>query len=115
MRRAYNSRRMHPPWSRAFSECRGPLVFEIERDGALVGCMSEERRPHVAAVERLIGAGAAALVWLAGMLDLDYVGTEHGQLISRKRPSQHVGDVDHPDALERSLHRVLPDGVSAVN
>src|SRR6516164_5924787 len=41
------------------------------------------------------------------MLDLDHVGPKHGQLIGRKRPRQHMRDVDHPDALERSRHRAL--------
>ena len=71
------------------------------------------------AVERLVGAAAAALVGLVGMLDLDHVGAEHGELVGRERPGQHVRDVDHPDALERSRHPVsslpmrLPDCVAS--
>src|SRR5262247_4344141 len=42
------------------------------------------------------------------MLDLDHVGAQHGQLIGRERPGQNVGDVDHPDAFERSHRDLLP-------
>ena len=55
----------------------------------------------------LVGAGAAALVGVVGMLDLDHVGAQHGQLIGGERPRQHMGDVDDADALERSRHRAL--------
>ena len=53
-------------------------------------------------VERLVGAAAAALVGIVGMLDLDHVGAQHRELIGRERPRQHMGGVDHPDSLERS-------------
>ena len=43
-----------------------------------------------------------------GILDLDHVGAQHAQLIGRERPSQHVRDVDHPDAFERTHGEVLP-------
>src|SRR5690348_14621667 len=36
------------------------------------------------------------------MLDPDDISAEHAQLIGRERPSQDVGQVHHPDALERS-------------
>ena len=36
------------------------------------------------------------------MLQLDDVGTEDRELIGRKWPSQHMGDVDDSDALERT-------------
>jgi hypothetical protein len=41
------------------------------------------------------------------MLHLDDVGAQHRQLIGGKGSRQHVGDVDHPYALEWSRHRVL--------
>jgi hypothetical protein len=41
------------------------------------------------------------------MLDLDYVGPKHRELIGRERPGEHVRHVDHPDSLERS-HRASP-------
>src|SRR5262249_566532 len=58
--------------------------------------------------ERLVGAGPAALVRVTGVFDLDHVGAEHAELISRERPGEHVRNVDHPDALERSRHCILP-------
>ena len=79
--------------------------LQIERDGALVGGLREERGAHVAAVERLVRAAGAALIGLLGMLDLDHVGPEHGQLIGRKRPRQNMRDVDHTYAFEGSRHR----------
>ena len=83
-------------------------LLQVERDRALVGGLRQEGGAHVAAVERLVGAGAAALVGIVGMLDLDHVGAQHGELIGRERPRQHVGHVDHPDALERSRHCASP-------
>jgi len=50
----------------------------------------------------------AALVGLVGMLDLDHVGAQHRQLVGREWPRQHMRDVDHPDALERSRHCASP-------
>jgi hypothetical protein len=87
--------------------------LQVQGDGALVGGLGQKRRPHVDAVEGLVGAGAAALIGLAGVLDLDHVGTEHGQLIGGKWTRQHVRGVDHPDAFERPLHRVLRDALGA--
>ena len=52
------------------------------------------------AVERLVGPGAAALVGLVRVLDLDHVGAEERELVGRKGTGEHVGDVDHPDAVE---------------
>jgi hypothetical protein len=79
--------------------------LQIERDRALVGGLREERGAHVAAVERLVGAAGAALIGFFGMLDLDHVGPEHGQLIGRKRPRQNMRDVNHTYAFEGSCHR----------
>ena len=62
------------------------LGLEVERDRALVGSLREEGRAHVAAVERLVGTGAAALVGLVGVLHLDHIGAQHGELIGGKRP-----------------------------
>jgi hypothetical protein len=104
------------------SICRGdePLEdlavafrLQVQRDRALVGGLGQERGPHVDVVEVLVGPGAAALIGLAGMLHLDHIGTEHGQLIGGKWTRQHVGGVDHPNALERPLHRVLRDALGA--
>ena len=76
------------------------FLLQVERDRALVGALRQERRAHVAAVEFLVGAGAAALVGIVGMLDLDDVGAQHRQLIGRERPGQHMGDVDDANSLE---------------
>jgi hypothetical protein len=82
--------------------------LEIERDGALVGGLGKKRSPELCPVERLIGAVAATLIGLVGMLDLDHIGTQHCQLVGRKRSRQHMREVDHPDAFERSRHRLTP-------
>ncbi len=82
-------------------------LLQIQRDRALVGGLRQERRAHVAAVERLVGAVAAALIGLVGMLDFDHVGAEHGQLIGGKRPRQNVRDVDDSDSFKRSHDRAL--------
>ncbi len=58
-------------------------------------------------VQRAVGAAIAALVGLVGMLDLDHVGAEDGELIRRERASQHMGDVNDANALERSGHAGL--------
>ncbi len=84
------------------------LLLEVERNRALVGGLRQEARAHVAAVEVLVGAGGAALVGIVGMLDLDHVRAQHGELVGRERPRQHVRDVDHPDAFERTRHPGLP-------
>ena len=78
------------------------LGLQVERDRALVRRLGQERGAHVAVVERLVGAAAAALVGIVGMLDLDHVGAQHRELIGRERPRQHMGGVDDPDTLERS-------------
>jgi hypothetical protein len=81
--------------------------LQIERDGALVGGLRQKRGTHVTAVERLVGPIGAALIGLVGVLDLDHVSPQHGQLISRKRPRQNMRDVDHAYAFEGSRHRGL--------
>jgi hypothetical protein len=86
------------------------FCLQVEGDRALVGGLRQEGRAHMAAVERLVGAGSAALVGLVGMLDLDHVGAQHGQLIGGKRPGQNMGDVEHPYALERSRRHRDPLG-----
>ena len=80
------------------------LLLQVQRDRALVRRLGQEGGAHLATVERLVGAGAAALVGVVGMLDLDHVGAEHGQLVGGERPGQDVRDVDHADAFERSRH-----------
>src|SRR5262249_16801568 len=77
-------------------------------DGALVGGLGQKGSTKLRAVERPVGAVATTLVGIVGMLDLDDVGAQHRQLVGRKRSRQHVRDVDHPDAFERSRHRCLP-------
>jgi hypothetical protein len=39
------------------------------------------------------------------MFDLDYIRSQHSELISSKRPREHMGNVDDANALERSSHR----------
>jgi hypothetical protein len=90
-----------------FQDVAIPRLFEIECDRAFVGGLRQEGRAHIAAVEFLIGACAAALVGIVWMLDLDHVGAQHGQLIGGERPGKHMGDVDHPDPFERP-HANLP-------
>ena len=46
----------------------------------------------------------AALIGVVRVLDLDHVGAEHRQLISREGAGQHMGDVDDSDALKGSGH-----------
>src|SRR5262249_55873638 len=90
------------------------LRLEVEGDRALVGSLRQEGGARVAAVGRLGGAGPAALVGLVGVLALDHVGAEHSKLIGCERSRQHMRDVDHPDALERSRHRgLLAGGVAS--
>src|SRR5207253_9172867 len=47
-------------------------LLQIERDRTLVGGLREERGAQVATLERLVGAVAAALIGLSGMLDVDH-------------------------------------------
>src|SRR5262249_48652165 len=84
-----------------------PFLFEIKRDGPLVRCLREKCRAHVSTVELFVRPGAAALIGIIRMLDLDHVGTQHCQLIGRERAGQHMGGVNYTNALER-LHVVLP-------
>ena len=86
-------------------------LFQIERDRTLVGGLREERGAHVATVERLVGAVAAALIGLIGMLDLDHVGAQYSQLVGGKRAGQNVRDVDDSDPFERSHQRGLLGGL----
>src|SRR5262249_26107233 len=86
-------------------------VLQVEGDRALVRRLGEEPGAHVAAIERLVGAGAAALVGVIRMFDLDHVGAKHRKLIGRERPREHVRDIDHPDSFERS-HRASPWAVA---
>ena len=59
------------------------------------------------AVQGTVGAAITALVGIVGMLDFDHIGAEHGELISRERAGQYMGDVDDANALERSGHAGL--------
>ena len=76
----------------------------IER---LFGGLRQERGTHLAAIELLVAAGAAALIGIVRMLDLDDIGAEHGELIGGERPGEDVGHVDYADSLERSHRRGL--------
>src|SRR5258707_619096 len=58
-------------------------------------------------------AGAWARVGRVGIPDLDHVGAERAHWMCNKRLRQHMRDVDHPDALERSRHRALLAGAVA--
>ena len=60
------------------------------------------------AVQLAVGAGAAALVGVVGMLDLDHIGAQYGELIGSKRAGQHMGDVDDANSLEGSGHELAP-------
>ena len=81
--------------------------FEVEGYRLLVRALRQERGAHVAPVERPVGAALAALIGLVRMLDLDHIGAQHRELVGRERASEHMGDVDDPDALERT-HGILP-------
>src|SRR3974377_456379 len=83
-------------------------MLEVQRDRAFVRRLRQERGAHLVAIEILIAADAAALIGIVRMLDLDDIGAKDGELIGGERTSQNVGDVDHPDSLERSHRRVLP-------
>ena len=61
--------------------------------------------PMLRRLSSLSAPDATALIGLVGMLDLDHVGAKDGELIGRERSGQNVGDVDHPDSLERSRRR----------
>jgi len=100
---------------------RGFDVFPTirRRDGvALIGLSTGVPKPplfatgdlgsaQIARAEQLlvhhhVRSELAGQVDLVGMLDPDDISAEHAQLIGRERPSQDVGQVHHPNALERS-------------
>src|SRR5262249_44127266 len=83
-----------------FEDLAALRALEIEGDRALVGTLGEIARPHLLLVEASVATRVAALVVVVGVLDLDDVGPQQGQLIGCERPGQHVGNVDDADALE---------------
>jgi hypothetical protein len=91
-----------PPLLATVARCRQRILGQSG--------LREKRGAHVAAVECLVGPVAAAPIGLVGMLDLDHVRPQHGQLVGRKRPRQNMRDVDHTYAFKGSRHRasVLP-------
>src|SRR5262249_56957040 len=62
------------------------LRLEVERDRPLVGGLGQESRAHVAAVERLVGAGAAALGGVVGGVGPFYVGAPPPPPVSPPQP-----------------------------
>jgi hypothetical protein len=74
--------------------------LQVERDRTLVRGLGEEAGAHLGIVQRLVGAGRAALIRIVRIVHLDDVGAEHGELIGGERPRQHMRHVDHPDAFE---------------
>ena len=90
-----------------FQNLAAALGLQVERDGALVRSLRQEAGAHLAIVQFLVGAGRAALIRVVRIINLDDIGTEHGELIGGERPRQHVRHVDHANSLERT-HRALP-------
>ena len=63
-----------------------------------------------ALVQRVVRSRLAALVGLVGVVHLDDVGAEDGELVGGERAGQHVGAVEDLDAFERT-HEWPPFGV----
>jgi hypothetical protein len=85
------------------------LGLEVQRDGALVRALGEEAGAHHRLVQRVVGPRLPALVGLVGVVHLDDVGAEDGQLVGGERPGQHVGAVEDPDAFEWPHAVPLPE------
>ena len=70
---------------------------QVDGDAPLPAVLLREVRGQPAD-PRLRGASEVAL----GRLDLDHVGAEVGERLAARRAGQHPGQVEHPDAVERS-------------
>ena len=92
------------------------LMPEIERHRALVRRLGQVVDAHQRGVERLVGPLLAHLVGPGRVLDLDDVGPEHGQLVGGEGAGQHMGRVDHAEAVERphGASSRLPDPAYAI-
>jgi hypothetical protein len=92
----------------AFQDVAAGFGLQIQRNRPLVGALGQVTRAHPAPIELAIGSAVAGLIGLVGVLDLDYLGAQHGQLICCERPGQNMGRIDDADALERSCHALAP-------
>jgi hypothetical protein len=79
----------------------GARRLQIQREAALVTVEREiEEAVRVGSVREHRARGIA----LAGLLDLDHVRAEPGEHLPARGPGLIVGDVDDPDARQRSAH-----------
>src|SRR6266851_3394586 len=79
------------------------LMLEIGGDAALVGV---EQHEVMRVDPLLVGRGAASLLALGRLLDLDHLGAEPGQGQGAGCPGLKLGQVHHSDAVQgAALHR----------
>ena len=79
-------------------------AFEIDRDRALAAVAAVEIGRAALGVGDEGRAPAARVVARAGALDLDHLGAEIGEQLSRPRPRQDARELDHPYPGERLIH-----------
>ncbi len=94
----------------ALEDLTARFGLQVERDRTLVRTLREIIGAHAIAAELAIAAAAAALVGIAGILNLDDVGAEQSELIGSEGTSQNVGRVDDPYPFERARHVPPPSG-----
>ena len=82
----------------------GAALFglQIGGDAALVGV---EQHEIMRVDPLLVGRGAAALLALGRLLDLDHLGAEPGQGLGQGRPGLELGQVHHPHAVQGAALR----------
>ena len=78
---------------------------------ALAGVLREERHAHVALVQLGVGAELARQVAAIAGLDLDHVGAHVRELVASEGAGEHVGEVQHADALQRCVGHGQPASV----
>src|SRR5580700_8834007 len=65
---------------------------------------ARKEAPISAVLERGIGAELAGEIARTGRLDLDDLGAQQCELIGPERPCQHIGEIEHANAAEKSAH-----------
>ena len=85
----------------AFERCLAVWMLEVQSQGFLARVLREKADPHALRRQRRIGAEVPGQITAAHRLDLDDLGAEVGELVTREGPGQDVRQVEHSYAGQR--------------
>ena len=84
-------------------------MFQVQGDAALAGVAGEEHWAEAGLAPIVISQQLPPLVANPGLLDLDHVGAEQGQMLAAKGSGNDLAEVDNFDAFERAHGRRVLD------